>query len=125
MTLADEDRPAWHREAACVGKVDLFFPRPGDFVSAARAKQLCDSCPVFDECDEAGRSEQFGIWAGLSARDRRPSRRRAAQLRSECRWCGDRITVAGWYYCSPSCREAGQAKARQMIGLVPVRVPYP
>ena len=76
--------PAWRDEAACRG-VDptLFFPDVGEPAHEARA--VCASCPVRDECAEwAIRSgEKFGIWGGLTERERRrirSQRHRAARL---------------------------------------------
>ena len=42
------------------------------------ALQLCESCPVWEPCAEAGADEPHGIWAGLSARGRRRAARRTA-----------------------------------------------
>ena len=80
MTFAD--RPAWQRRAKCRGVgVALFFPERGE--SPAKAKALCDECPVRAEClDYAlGRPEKFGVWGGTSDRQRR--RLRSASLRQQ------------------------------------------
>jgi len=48
---------------------DLFFAtKPG---LVARAKKLCAGCPIQTECQEWGRTEEYGVWGGTSARDRR------------------------------------------------------
>lgn len=58
-------RPAWHQDAACLGVGPAsFFVERG--VSTAPAKAMCATCPVADECAEAGRDEPAGIWAGTS-----------------------------------------------------------
>lgn len=31
----------------------------------ARAMRICRDCPVFDLCEQAGRDEVYGIWAGV------------------------------------------------------------
>ena len=65
-------RPAWHAQAACHGSGDLFFPPKGDRDHLGdRAKAICATCPVTEECKEAGKYEQFGIWGGLNIWDRK------------------------------------------------------
>lgn len=73
-------RPAWHRRAACRGAgPDLFFIERGG--STAPAKALCASCPVADECAEAGQDEPAGIWAGASPMARQRLVRSSGRLR--------------------------------------------
>ncbi len=70
------DDLAWHDRANCKGaNADLFFPERG--ASTRTAKAICRECPVRAECLEfALRSgEKFGIWGGLSERERRRVRR--------------------------------------------------
>lgn len=70
------ERPAWHREAACRGSdPDLFFPGRGDYRATSPARQICAACPVREPCLEAGMSEHFGTWGGMSERARRRLRR--------------------------------------------------
>lgn len=67
-------RPAWHQDAACRGqKLEPWFVGRG--CSIAPAKAICASCPVRDECLEAGMSEHQGVWGGLSEAGRRQLRR--------------------------------------------------
>ena len=68
----------WHRFAACRGHdPELWFPRQGDHVGAARAKAICAGCPVRTEClaDILGArmpgGQTFGIWGGLCEHERR------------------------------------------------------
>ena len=60
---------------------DLFFPERG--ASTRRAKAICDGCPVRGEClDYAlAHGEKFGIWGGLSERERRRVRRERSVAR--------------------------------------------
>lgn len=61
----------WTADAACRGMTDLFFPDrhdPGN--TAAQAKAVCATCPVFTQCAQAGTNERFGIWAGRSGKQR-------------------------------------------------------
>lgn len=67
------DEPAgWEASALCAQTdPDTFFPEKGG--STTPAKRVCAACPVRAEClEEAlqGR-ERFGIWGGLSERERR------------------------------------------------------
>jgi len=68
--------PAWQRKANCLGvDPDLFFPERGG--STREAKEVCRGCVVREECLEYAieANEKFGIWGGLSERERRALRR--------------------------------------------------
>ena len=68
--------PSWENEANCRGvNPSLFYPERG--VSTSQAKEVCESCQVKDQCLESAvqRGEKFGIWGGLSERERREIRR--------------------------------------------------
>jgi WhiB family redox-sensing transcriptional regulator len=60
----------WEDEAACVGRIDLFFPKPSERPAAreareASARRICHRCPVLIECrDFARRTHQYGFWGG-------------------------------------------------------------
>jgi WhiB family redox-sensing transcriptional regulator len=60
---------------------DLFFPERG--ASTREAKAVCRGCEVRDECLEYAldQGEKFGIWGGLSERERRRVRRQRAMER--------------------------------------------
>lgn len=67
------DRPEWVESAACYGiGWDLFFPdRPDAKKSIAKAKKICDGCPVIGPCLEyALETNSPGIWAGTGPRER-------------------------------------------------------
>ena len=75
-TVLAFDDLAWHDRANCKGaNAYLFFPERG--ASTRTAKGICRECQVRGECLEfALRSgEKFGIWGGLSERERRRVRR--------------------------------------------------
>ncbi|MGC4769233.1 WhiB family transcriptional regulator [Micromonospora sp. DT44] len=57
---------------------EIFFPDKGE--STRPAKSICARCEVQTECREAAmqRMEPFGVWGGLSERERRAIKRRAA-----------------------------------------------
>jgi len=78
-----EDR-SWQSKANCMGvDPDLFFPERG--ASTKEAKEVCRGCVVRDDCLEFAlrNSEKFGIWGGMSERERRRVRRaRALAARS-------------------------------------------
>ena len=66
----------WQRQVNCMGvDPDLFFPERG--ASTREAKEVCRGCVVRVECLEyaLANSEKFGIWGGLSERERRRIRR--------------------------------------------------
>ncbi|CAB4560492.1 MAG: WhiB family transcriptional regulator [Actinomycetes bacterium] len=73
------DAKNWQDEANCLGvDPDLFFPERG--ASTREAKEVCRGCVVRLECLEYALSngEKFGIWGGLSERERRRLRRQRA-----------------------------------------------
>ncbi len=70
---------AWQDLANCRGAdPDLFFPERG--ASTRAAKAICGECQVRADCLEFAivSSEKFGIWGGLSERERRKIRRERA-----------------------------------------------
>lgn len=70
----------WQDNANCLGvDPDLFFPERG--ASTREAKEVCRGCVVRGECLEyaLANGEKFGIWGGLSERERRRLRRQRAQ----------------------------------------------
>jgi WhiB family redox-sensing transcriptional regulator len=72
----------WQERANCLGvDPDLFFPERG--ASTREAKSVCRGCEVRLECLEyaLGHGEKFGIWGGLSERERRRVRRERALTR--------------------------------------------
>jgi WhiB family redox-sensing transcriptional regulator len=78
LTCMFSERPRWQLHAACRGlDPERFFPERGD--SLAPARSVCATCPVRVPCGEYGAGEKVGIWGGLSERERRQRRRRAAQ----------------------------------------------
>ena len=73
-----EDR-GWQARANCMGvDPDLFFPERG--ASTREAKEVCRGCVVREDCLEYAleSGEKFGIWGGMSERERRRLRRARA-----------------------------------------------
>ena len=63
---------AWQERALCAQTdPEAFFPEKGG--STREAKRICGRCEVKAECLEyaLGHDERFGIWGGLSERERR------------------------------------------------------
>ena len=77
--LAGEEDRSWQGQANCKGAdPDLFFPERG--ASTREAKEVCRGCVVREDCLEyaLANSEKFGIWGGMSERERRRVRRARA-----------------------------------------------
>ncbi|ARJ05979.1 WhiB family transcriptional regulator [Humibacter sp. BT305] len=74
----DDDALAWQADSLCAQTdPEAFFPEKGG--STRDAKRICASCEVKAQClDYAlANDERFGIWGGLSERERRKLRKRA------------------------------------------------
>ena len=79
MTEEASDELAWpERALRAETDPEAFFPEKGG--STREAKKVCLSCEVRAECLEYAltHDERFGIWGGLSERERRRLRRAAA-----------------------------------------------
>ena len=73
-----DNHPTWRDDAACRGMATaLFFPERGE--PPGQARLVCASCPVRTECTQAGMSEHFGVWGGLTERERHRRRRRPSR----------------------------------------------
>ena len=79
-SLRHEDREGWQAFAACQGKTSaVFYPpfssedRSARRSREARAKAVCALCPVRVDClaHAFEHDERFGIWGGLTGRERR------------------------------------------------------
>ena len=74
--VGDDDALAWQSDALCAQTdPEAFFPEKGG--STRDAKKICSSCEVKAQCLEYAlqNDERFGIWGGLSERERRRLRR--------------------------------------------------
>jgi WhiB family transcriptional regulator, redox-sensing transcriptional regulator len=72
----DPEERTWQDSANCLGvDPDLFFPERG--ASTREAKEVCRGCIVRVDCLEyaLANGEKFGIWGGMSERERRRIRR--------------------------------------------------
>ena len=78
MDPEDETLHSWQDKALCAQTdPEAFFPEKGG--STREAKRICVSCEVKQECLEYAlmQDERFGIWGGLSERERRRLKRKA------------------------------------------------
>lgn len=74
--VAEEQQ--WQERALCAQTdPEAFFPEKGG--STREAKRICQGCEVRTECLEYAlqHDERFGIWGGLSERERRKLKKRA------------------------------------------------
>jgi hypothetical protein len=79
LTIDDLD-DTWRSEAACRHPsvpTWIFFPGRGDRTTFQAAREVCDRCPVHEQClDFAMRAGVHdGVWGGLSEKGRRSMRR--------------------------------------------------
>lgn len=74
----DGNALAWQSDALCAQTdPEAFFPEKGG--STRDAKKICATCEVRAQCLEyaLANDERFGIWGGLSERERRKLRKHA------------------------------------------------
>jgi hypothetical protein len=89
--------PEWQARALCAQTdPEAFFPEKGG--STRDAKRICARCEVKENCLQYAldHDERFGIWGGLSERERRKIKR---QAREAARRRSERIPVV---VCLPS-----------------------
>ncbi|GHH28593.1 hypothetical protein Srubr_39760 [Streptomyces rubradiris] len=75
ITPADD---TWRTQALCAQTgPDFFFPEPGS--SVREAKRICAMCELRPACLEyaLAHDERFGVWGGLSEKERLALRRTA------------------------------------------------
>lgn len=78
--MGGNETSGWQARANCMGvDPDLFFPERGS--STREAKEVCRGCVVRMDCLEfaIANGEKFGIWGGMSERERRRVRRARVQ----------------------------------------------
>ena len=78
MTAAEAAELEWQDQALCAETdPEAFFPEKGG--STRDAKRVCRVCPVRAECLQYAldHDERFGIWGGMSERERRRLKREA------------------------------------------------
>ena len=78
VELDDDNALSWQTDALCAQTdPEAFFPEKGG--STREAKRICQVCEVKADCLEyaLAHDERFGIWSGLSERERRKLKKRA------------------------------------------------
>ncbi|RBP66137.1 transcription factor WhiB [Brevibacterium sanguinis] len=78
LGAANDGELSWQDQALCAQTdPEAFFPEKGG--STREAKRVCASCEVRSECLEyaLANDERFGIWGGMSERERRRLKKRA------------------------------------------------
>ncbi|MFD0416405.1 WhiB family transcriptional regulator [Streptomyces sp. NPDC127108] len=75
-TALTEPELAWQEQALCAQTgPDFFFPEPGS--SVREAKRICLLCDMRETCltYALDNDERFGVWGGLSEKERQSLRR--------------------------------------------------
>ena len=111
-TLYGRQERSWQIQANCMGvDPDLFFPERG--ASTREAKEVCRGCVVREDCLEyaLANGEKFGIWGGMSERERRRVRRARALQRRDTG--AQRVLAIVTISCAggsrPSCPQRARA----------------
>ncbi|MEV6314534.1 WhiB family transcriptional regulator [Streptomyces sp. NPDC051776] len=75
-TGMERSEPDWERALCAQTGPEFFFPEAGG--STREAKQVCTACEERIQCLEYALSndERFGVWGGLSEKERQRLRRR-------------------------------------------------
>ena len=109
-TLYGRQERSWQIQANCMGvDPDLFFPERG--ASTREAKEVCRGCVVREDCLEyaLANGEKFGIWGGMSERERRRVRRARALQRRDT---GSQRLLARPPACRPALDRRRPLRAR-------------
>lgn len=76
----------WRDQGSCRThhQPDLWYAPDNDHAAVALAVSICGACPVVEACARAAfaRREPYGIWGGLTARQRTYALRKAQQRRT-------------------------------------------
>ena len=94
----------WRDRALCAQTdPELFFPEKGESVAAA--KRVCAGCEVRAECLQYAldHRERFGVWGGLSERERRALGQQPSPVR-RCPAHGERLSGGPVLYHCPAGR---------------------
>ena len=88
-----EPADTWLKFAACKADPDAMFPGTNDG-EIEYAKDFCRQCPVIYRCRQLAleTGEEYGVWGGLSEKERRAMKRRAARQINLDEYTGTRPT---------------------------------
>lgn len=90
QSLEELEREEWQEQAACRAYENTLFFGPDSSESElekqgreARAKAICQTCPVLEPCLEFAMetNQKYGIWGGLTDKERASLKRRRARAR--------------------------------------------
>ena len=92
------------------------FPARGDWEGVARAKAICASCPVIEQClDFISRNpERYGVWAGIAGKEITEERKRRQIIPNKAKH-GSRSKYGKGCRCE-HCTEANNAYLRKRRG---------
>lgn len=121
----------WHLDALCAQvDAETFFPEKGG--SHRDAKRICSGCPVRAECLQFSldNDERFGIWGGLSGRERSRLRNGDLTVLSDqtlwrCGACGVKLMMFKGRVCSAVCRHQLAVRERPTVECVECGGPVP
>jgi WhiB family redox-sensing transcriptional regulator len=106
--------PPWIADAVCATTdPEAFYPEKGG--STREAKAICRSCTVQAECLDwaLDRDERFGIWGGLSERERR-----RLKGHHRCRDCGGARPKNATY-----CDDCADTRRQARLAAIPRSAP--
>ncbi len=112
-------RVGWWRDAKCRllpnGTEIMFIEPVNDLDKIRAAKEVCRGCIVLDDClsEALINDEEFGIWGGLTRREREIKRYNPRAIELMCKHCGMNYIKRGGgntrnKFCSLICRKAYQ-----------------
>jgi WhiB family redox-sensing transcriptional regulator len=106
----------WTEHAACRGLTEVMFPVRGDWRGVERAKAICASCPVIDNClDFVSRNpERYGVWAGIAGKEITEERKRRQIIPNKAKH-GTRSKYVSGCRCE-HCTAANTAHKRKTSG---------
>ena len=115
---SDDATHWWHRAACRNVGLERFFPPQG--APVAPAKAVCATCPVVAACRTYAlvNDERFGIWGGLTERERRFIRAATGRVDRTCGDCGVEFTTTGpgrrhRMYCDECSTQSARARRRR------------
>ena len=89
------ETPEWIEQAPCAGKAQFMWYPPWEAQDPnawyEMGRVVCSTCQVWEACLDYGRDEKWGMWGGLTPKERRrPSKThgRWTDLRRGCS-CGE------------------------------------
>lgn len=78
-----DDAPDWEGASCASTNPDMFFD--SHYRAVYLAKKICETCPLIQKCAEYALEHpemaEFGVWGGMSERERADLRRKKPQSR--------------------------------------------